>query len=132
RHVTRLMVTGILVALIIASYLCYQLARSIMAPIQALTKATHELGEGNLDQVVLVTSGDELGDLAESFNKMAARLRAYRQSTTEQIVRLDRTMEATLASFPDAIFMLNREESIESRNLAARQMTMSVNLKRNL
>jgi NtrC-family two-component system sensor histidine kinase KinB len=132
RHVTRLMVTGILVALIIASYLCFQLARSIMAPIQALTRATHELGEGNLDQVVPVTSGDELGDLAESFNKMAARLRAYRQSTKEQIVRLDRTMEATLASFPDPIFVLNREGSIELMNPAAIEMTTSLNLKREL
>jgi NtrC-family two-component system sensor histidine kinase KinB len=132
KHVTNLMIAGILVALVIASYACYQLARSILEPIQALTRATHEMGEGNLDQVVPVSAGDELGDLAQSFNKMAARLRAYRQTTAEKIVRLDRTMETTLASFPDPIFVLNRDANIELTNPAAVELARALNLKNEL
>ena len=55
-HVTRLMVIGLAVALVIAGLACYRLARSILAPIQSLTRATRALGEGNLDQLVPVTS----------------------------------------------------------------------------
>jgi signal transduction histidine kinase len=132
RHVTRLMVVGMVVALAFAGYASIQLARSVLDPIKSLTRATHELGAGNLDQMVPVASGDELGDLAESFNKMAARLREYRQSTTERIVRLDRAMETTLASFPDPIFVLNREGNIEEMNPPAIELMAALHLKNEL
>ena len=103
------MIICIVVAMCIASYACYKLARSILVPIQSLTRATAELGKGNLEQPVPVFARDELGDLAESFNKMAAQLRAYRQSTTEKIMRMHRTMDSTLASFPDPVFVLEPE-----------------------
>lgn len=122
RDATRLMIVCIVVAMSIASYACYKLARSIVVPIQQLTRATAELGKGNLEQPVPVTARDELGDLAESFNKMAAQLRAYRQSTTEQIVQMHRTMDATLASFPDPVFVLDRDGNIELANPAAREL----------
>src|SRR5258705_3189385 len=99
------MLVGIVMALIIPAYSCYQISRSILQPIQLLTRATRELGEGNLDQLVPAISRDELGELAAAFNKMATQLREYRHSTTEKIVRLHRTMETTLASLPDPIFV---------------------------
>jgi signal transduction histidine kinase len=128
-RVTRSMAIGIAVALIIAAYACYKLARSILEPIRSLTRATHDLGEGKLDQLLPVTSKDELGDLADSFNKMAARLRVYQQSTAEKIVRLHRTLEATIASFPDPIFVLSREGNIDLKNVAATELTRKLGLK---
>jgi signal transduction histidine kinase len=119
REVTRLMITGMVIALVISAYACYQLSRSILRPILSLTEATRQLGEGSLGQPVPVTGGDELGELAVAFNKMAAQLQEYRQSTTEKIVRLHRTMETTLASFPDPIFVLNKDGLIELKNPAA-------------
>ena len=130
RDVTRLMVIGIIVALAIASYACYQLGRAILLPIQSLTRATHELGEGNLDQLVPVLSQDELGQLAVSFNKMAAQLQTYRQSAQEKIVRLHRTMESTLASFPDPIFVLDKQSRIELMNPAAEELVARLHLDR--
>ena len=119
REVTHLMIFGMVVALLISTFAGYQLGRSILEPIQLLTRATRELGEGRLDQPVPVTTRDELGELALAFNKMAAQLQEYRQSTTEKIVALHRTMEATLASFPDPIFVLDKEGHIELKNPAA-------------
>jgi two-component system, NtrC family, sensor histidine kinase KinB len=120
--VRRLMVIGMIVALAISAYACYQLSRSVLRPIQLVIKATRELGEGNLKQPVPVLSRDELGELALAFNKMAAQLQEYRQSTTEEIVRLHRTMETTLASFPDPIFVLSKDGGIELMNPAAADM----------
>src|SRR5439155_4541654 len=122
RDVTRLMIIGMAVALIISAYACYQLSRSILEPIQLLTKASGEVGAGNWDRPVPVISRDELGELARAFNKMAAQLQEYRHSTTEEIVRLHRTMETTLASFPDPIFVLNKEARVELRNPAASEL----------
>ncbi len=113
------MIFGMVLALLISAYAGYQLSRSIIEPIQLLTRATRELGEGKMDQPVPVTTKDELGELAQAFNKMAAQLQEYRQSTTEEIVRAHRTMEATLASFPDPIFVLDKDGHIELKNPAA-------------
>ena len=124
----RLMLLGVIMALVIAAYVSFQVSRSVLRPIQQVTKATRELGEGNLDQTVPVVSHDELGELALAFNRMAAQLREYRQSTTDELVRLHRTMETTLASFPDPIFVLNREGGIELRNPAAAELAENLGL----
>src|SRR5208283_4570071 len=44
------------------------------------------------------------------------------------IVRLHRTMEATLASFPDPIFVLDKEGRIELKNPAANTLVSSLHL----
>lgn len=43
-----------------------------------------------------MTSRDELGQLAEPFNVMARHLQEYRESTTDEIVRLHSTVESML------------------------------------
>ncbi|MBI2332756.1 MAG: HAMP domain-containing protein [Chloroflexi bacterium] len=60
--------------LVLALFLGVLLSRSISRPIQELTKATHHMADGNLGQQVPVRSRDELGELAQSFNKMSADL----------------------------------------------------------
>ena len=70
-----------------------------------------------------VLSSDELGELAVTFNKMAGQLNMYRQSTTEQIIRLHRTMEAALASFSDPVFIMDRYGRIELSNRAAEELS---------
>jgi signal transduction histidine kinase len=128
REVTRLMVIGMVIALAISIYACYQLSRSVLQPIQLLTKAARDLGEGNLNQPVPVLTRDELGELAQAFNKMTAQLREYRQSTSEELVRLHRTMETTLASFPDPIFVLSKEGRIELMNPAAAELAAALHM----
>lgn len=60
--------------LILALFIGILLSRSISRPIQELTKATHAMTNGNLGQQVPVRSRDEIGELAQSFNKMSADL----------------------------------------------------------
>ncbi|MBK8784093.1 MAG: HAMP domain-containing protein [Anaerolineales bacterium] len=60
--------------IIFALFLGILLARSITRPIRELTKATHAMAAGNLNQKVNVRSRDEIGELAESFNKMSSDL----------------------------------------------------------
>ena len=127
-EVTRLMVIGLGVALAIFVYASFQLSRSVLQPLQQLTRATSELAQGNLNQTVPVVSRDELGELAKAFNRLVAQLQEYRQSTSDEIVRLHRTMETTLASFPDPIFVLNKNGDIELRNPAAEDLTVALHL----
>jgi signal transduction histidine kinase len=127
-HITRLMVAGMGVALLISAFACFHLGRSILKPIQQLTRAARQIGEGKLEQQVPIRSRDELGQLAQTFNQMAAQLQAYRESTSEQIVRLHSTMKSALASFPDPIFVLNRQGRIELKNPAAEELSTQLGL----
>ncbi len=109
------LVIGIGLSLLISALL----ARHLLKPIRALTTSARALGEGNLEQDVPVTSRDELGELALTFNTMAAKLRAYREATTAKVLRIQRTMEATLTSTPDPLFLVDHNGKPEVRNPAA-------------
>jgi signal transduction histidine kinase len=126
--ITSLLILGLVVALVISTYASIKLGRAILKPIQTLTNAAREIGQGNLEQTVPVLSNDELGELAVTFNKMAAQLNTYRQSTTEQIIRLHRTMEAALASFSDPVFIMDRYGRIELSNRAAEELSAQLQL----
>ncbi|MFO1511792.1 MAG: ATP-binding protein [Verrucomicrobiota bacterium] len=128
RTITSLMIVGLFIALLISAYASFKLGKAILQPIQTLTKAAREIGEGKLDLTVPVLSQDELGDLAITFNKMAAQLSEYRQGTNEQIVRLHHTMEAALASFSDPVFILDTSGRIELKNRAAQELSAQFEL----
>lgn len=120
-------IVGVMVlAVLLSVYLSYRLARSLMRPIQALTSSALALGDGDLDHDVPVTSRDELGELARTFNAMAARLRTYREAMTQRALRAHRVMEATLAATPDPLFIVDRGGRHEVRNPAADTLAAEV------
>lgn len=125
-RITSLLLLGLGVAVLITFYASFKLGQAILKPIQTLTNAAREIGQGNLEQTVPVLAGDELGELAVTFNKMAGQLNMYRQSTTEQIIRLHRTMEAALASFSDPVFIIDRYGRIELSNRAAEELSATL------
>lgn len=61
---------GIAAALLLGWLLVRQLTR----PLNKLTRATREVSQGELDHRVSVDSNDELGELAEAFNRMTSNL----------------------------------------------------------
>ncbi len=62
------------VAVVVALVLGFLVWRSIHRPIRALHEAAVRLGQGHLDTRIKVESHDEIGVLAEAFNKMAVEL----------------------------------------------------------
>lgn len=63
-----------LIVLALASWLAVFLARQIVAPIDLLAKSAQAISSGDLSERVEITSQDEIGQLADSFNTMAERL----------------------------------------------------------
>jgi two-component system, NtrC family, sensor histidine kinase KinB len=116
---SRYMVMAFLGAFVVATAATYTLARSIVQPVQALTESALQLGAGNLDQHVPIQSQDELGKMAAAFNKMAAKLRAYRQSASEQLLQAQQTTESALRAFPDPILVISPAKDIKLKNAAA-------------
>jgi two-component system NtrC family sensor kinase len=64
-----------LIGVLVSTILSYLLSRSISGPIKKLVMASKEVASGNLDAKVEITTTDELGKLAYTFNKMALALR---------------------------------------------------------
>jgi NtrC-family two-component system sensor histidine kinase KinB len=110
-------------ALAVSALASWSVAASLLKPIKALTASANALGEGNLDVTVPELSRDELGSMARSFNAMAARLRQYREATVARVMRTQRTMEATLTSAPDPLFVVSRAGEVEVRNPAAEELS---------
>ncbi len=71
------------------------LARRLVRPIESIQAAAASIGSGALNQPIEIPSNDELGALAEEFNRMAARLRES-YSNLEQKVQ-ERTRELAKA-----------------------------------
>src|SRR5580692_76171 len=120
-----ILVVAMVGAIMVSLFLSYRLARSFLRPIQALKDSAVALGDGRLDRDVPVGSDDEIGELARTFNAMADKLRAYRQATTEKMLLTQRTMEATLTSVPDPVFIVSGTGAHELRNPAAEALAQS-------
>jgi len=119
RTTVKLLIGSMAAAVLLSLYLSYRLSRSLLRPIKVLTAAAVALGDGDLDREAPVLSRDELGELARAFNTMAAKLRAFRDATTAKVLRAQRTMEATLTSTPDPLFVVAKDGTVELTNPAA-------------
>ncbi|MCA0351202.1 MAG: HAMP domain-containing protein [Chloroflexi bacterium] len=93
---------AILLALLIGALLAQTLTR----PIRALITATHKLADGTFDHRVTVQSHDEVGQLAQAFNQMSAKLaRAsqQRQQMTADLAHDIRTPLSILRSYTEGL-----------------------------
>src|SRR5260221_14200561 len=97
-------------------FFAFSLQRSLVRPLQRLTGVAKELGDGKLDQLVPVTSRDQLSQLAEAFNKLAGKLLKYRQSTTDKILKDHQLIESACSAFPHAIFVRSTHGKITFLN----------------
>jgi signal transduction histidine kinase len=121
----RVMLITIAGGFVLSLFLAWRLAASLLEPIRMFTASAVALGEGDLDREVPELSRDELGQLARAFNTMAAKLRSYRDATLARVLRAQRTMEATLSSAPDPVFVVGRDGTQEVRNPAAEVLAAS-------
>jgi len=87
--------------------------RSISLPINKLRTAAEQFEQGNFEQRAQVTSDDEVGQLAISFNHMADQLQELISSLENRVAQRTRRLEivATLSERLTAI--LNQDELLE-------------------
>lgn len=122
RQSTRVMLLAMATALPLGLFFAYRLSGVVLRPIQRLTDSARDLGEGNLDQVLPVQSHDELGQLAGAFNKMAGKLRLYRQTTTDELVHARQATEVVFAALLDPIVIFSADGEIAYQNPASERL----------
>jgi two-component system, NtrC family, sensor histidine kinase KinB len=124
---SRYLSLAVAIGIIASLFFAFGLQRSIVRSLHTLTSVAKELGEGNLDQLVPVSSNDEMGQLAAAFNKLASKLRAYRQVTTDQVLQARQMTEITLSAFPDPIFAYTLDKKFSFTNPAAERLLAKLN-----
>ena len=106
-------------AVIAAIFLAGQTFRTLVTPLMSLTRQAREIGAGRLNQRIDDRRTDEIGQLAQSFNEMAARLQAARQVEQERLQRAERMSDAALENLYDPVIVTDAAGRVVHLNKAA-------------
>jgi signal transduction histidine kinase len=113
---------GLVLAALLAGLLAWSTTRAILRPIRSVTDSAVAIGLGDLNQAVPVVAHDELGRLAEAFNRMARQLLQYRQLHSARLLRVQRTAQAAIDAFPDPVLVVGPDGGVEMANPSARHL----------
>jgi len=108
-----------IVAVIIGISFSLFLSNRLVKPITQITEAMKKVSENNYDSKVLVASKDELGGLADQFNVMIERLKAYHDLNIGQIISEKQKNEAIIRSIDDGVIVIDTEYKIANINPTA-------------
>ena len=116
------------VVLFAATWFALFLSKLVTRPVVALAEATQEISRGHLAHRVEVRAADEIGDLVQSFNRMAEELESSRRQVeassrelTAANVALDQRrqqIETILESIPNGVLSLNADRRVTHANRA--------------
>ena len=134
------LIYGALIGAALALVLGVLLSRTLTRPIRELTRATHAISEGDFSQKVQVRANDELGELAQAFNKMSAELSRSvntRKQMTADIAHELRTPLSLILGHAEAVhdgvlpptkenFEIIREEAARLEHLVNDLRTLSL------
>ena len=109
-------------ALFSAFTLAFVLSERLAAPLRVLARGTRAVARGDFSQVTSSHSGDELGQLTQSFNRMTRQLADARSAANEshdQLVMANAYLEGVLSSVTAGVVTLNADLSVRLANPAA-------------
>lgn len=93
----RLIWTMLVLSLLGAAAIAWLLARNMLAPVRDMAAATRTLASGNYGVSITKTSNDELGQLADDVNTLAAALAAQQASRQSLMADLAHELRTPLA-----------------------------------
>jgi len=120
-----LIVTG--VALCLGIFGAFVLAQLMGRPIKKLTEGAKAIGQGNLEQKILVKSRDELGDLAGEFNRMAKKLKELDQMKDDFVSSVSHELRSPLTSIKGYVDFILRGKAGPLNNKLIEYLTIVKN-----
>ncbi len=109
------LILSVAIAFLMAAVMGYFFANTITGPILALSTKAKEWAKGRFDQTVKVNSNDEIGQLSESFNFMAAEL----NNTLSEMRNEKNRLEIILHNMTDGVLSFDKSGSVTHFNTAA-------------
>ncbi|WP_433768285.1 KinB sensor domain-containing domain [Pseudomonas putida] len=112
-----------LAVLIIGFVTAHAIARRFGEPIEALAQAADNIGQGNFDVTLPVSSAVELNQLTRRFGIMAEALREHQATNVDELLAGQQRLQAVLDSIDDGLLMIDRQGRLEHLNpVAQRQL----------
>ncbi|MCP1416157.1 NtrC-family two-component system sensor histidine kinase KinB [Pseudomonas laurylsulfativorans] len=112
-----------LAVLIIGFVTAQAIARRFGEPIEALAKAADNIGQGNFDVTLPISSAMELNQLTRRFGIMAQALREHQATNVDELLAGQQRLQAVLDSIDDGLLMIDRQGHLEHLNpVAQRQL----------
>jgi len=108
----------LVVYLLVAIVTSVLLARNLVRPIESIQVAAAKIGSGALDQRINMSSRDELGALAEEFNRMAVRLQESYAGLEHQVQERTRELTSALSRLDEQTRKLEAASHHKSEFLA--------------
>ncbi|WP_080799770.1 methyl-accepting chemotaxis protein [Arabiibacter massiliensis] len=118
-NVTSLIIAAIgLVMVAVAIFMWRRITRAIAVPVHEIEQAAKRVADGDLTADIPVTSGNELGVLAASFNKTIATLRMTVQRLSDTAEQVERS-SSQMSDGSQAIAQGSAEQAMAIEELAA-------------
>ncbi|MBA2684219.1 MAG: HAMP domain-containing histidine kinase [Gemmatimonadaceae bacterium] len=87
-----------LITLLVGAFIAWAISRQVTKPLAELTEVTHALSTGNYARRVRITRRDELGQLGDAFNLMAARISESRTAIERQSENAESARQEAVAA----------------------------------
>lgn len=110
-----------LAVLIIGFFTAHGIARRFGRPIEALTKAAEDIGQGKFDISLPATSSMEINQLTQRFSSMARALQEHQATNVTELIAGQQRLQAVLDSIDDGLLMIDRQGHLEHLNPVARR-----------
>ena len=108
--------------LVLCILLAIRFSNIIVAPIVELTAKTKRITAGELNQLVIPRTNDEVGRLGEQFNAMAEKLGEFEELNLKKILEEKAISESIVQSMDDALMLIDRFGKVLSINRSAQEL----------
>ncbi|VAW62297.1 BarA sensory histidine kinase (= VarS = GacS) [hydrothermal vent metagenome] len=93
------LIKGLLITvsgLFLTVFLAVSIGRSVVRPVQRLTRAVKKIAQGELSTLIEINTGGEIGSLEKSINKMAREMQMIRSDLQSQVDSATADLKKTL------------------------------------
>ncbi|SDQ05230.1 cell wall metabolism sensor histidine kinase WalK [Virgibacillus salinus] len=116
--INNIFLRGSVLAITVSAFLGILVARTITKPIMEMRRQTQTMAREDFSQKVNVYGSDEIGQLAESFNDLNAKLKHSRASTEEE----RRKLSSVLSNMSDGVIATDKSGAVTLMNDAAARL----------
>jgi PAS domain S-box len=108
QHILNVAVLSIISAAIFAMLMSIFVSKRITRPIDALTEIANKIADGDFGRKIYISANDQIGELAQSFNKMSHTLNL----SMNELKQRNSELEAILNSMINGIIAVDQNKNI--------------------
>jgi len=115
-------VLWLIAAALAALVMAFFAAKSVTKPVRELIAAASGIASGDFTKEVKVSSRDEIGELAQTFNKMSLQLKEYNEMQIDKIIAEKTKIQAVIFSIFDGLILTDYDGKILLANAQAERI----------